>query len=142
LLCHFEVPITVADPLLPSCFGYLFSSPQDYNGIFTAGKSYSVQPGRGTLAPSHGLGRAAEGRQIKAAAEQAKTAAAVDDAIRKGKITAGRRKHWVSLIAADPGMADVLASVPDETAVPLSEIGHGVDSEDSSALAQTAEWFR
>jgi hypothetical protein len=32
---------------------------------------------------------------------------------------ASRRKHGVSLIAAEPGMADVLAAVPDETAVPL-----------------------
>jgi hypothetical protein len=31
--------------------------------------------------------------------------------------------------------------VPNETAVPLTEIGHGVDNE-SGELAQTAEWFR
>jgi hypothetical protein len=47
----------------------------------------------------------------------------------------------VALIGADPGMAEVLASVPDETAVNLSEIGHRVDSE-SGELAQTSEWFR
>jgi hypothetical protein len=33
----------------------------------------------------------------------------------------------VSLIAADPGMADVLVAVPDETAVPLKEIGHATN---------------
>jgi Mu-like prophage I protein len=83
---------------------------------------------------------AAEGRTLKASVEQQRVEAAVDDAISKGKITAARRKHWVSLIGADPGMADVLAGVPNETAVPMTEVGHGVDSE-SGELAP-AEWFR
>lgn len=65
-----------------------------------------------------------EGRRIAAVAARAKVEAAVDDAVDKGKITAARRKHWVQLIEADPGMADVLASTPPETAVPLAEIGH------------------
>jgi hypothetical protein len=46
----------------------------------------------------------------------------------------------VSLIAADRGMADVLAAVPDETAVPLKEIGHATDV-DAEDLAEAAEWF-
>ena len=83
---------------------------------------------------------AAEGHQIKAAAARAEVESAVSDAISKGKITAGRRKHWVSLITADPGMAQVLASVPDETVVPLTAIGHSVDSEDGSR-GGAAEWF-
>lgn len=83
---------------------------------------------------------AAEGRQIKAAADRQKVEDAVSAAISKGKITAGRRKHWVDLIAADPGMADVLASVPDETAVPLTEIGHSISNEDGSAN-RDAGWF-
>lgn len=83
---------------------------------------------------------AAEGRQIKAAAAREKVEAAVTAAISKGKITAGRRKHWVDLITADPGMADVLASVPDETAVPMTPIGHGIDISENSA--DTADgWF-
>ena len=81
---------------------------------------------------------AAEGRRLIAAAEQAKIEADVDAAIDKGKIAASRRKHWVSLIAADPGMADVLAAVPDETAVPLKEIGHATEGQD---LAEAATWF-
>lgn len=68
---------------------------------------------------------AQEGRRITAAAAHAKVEASVDDAIDKGKITASRRKHWVDVIGADPGMADVLAAVPNETAVPLTEIGLG-----------------
>lgn len=83
---------------------------------------------------------AAEGRRIAAAAAKAKIEAAVDDAVNKGKITAARRKHWVSLIQADPGMADVLASVPDETAVPLSELGHSADTNRDTADAGTG-WF-
>jgi hypothetical protein len=35
---------------------------------------------------------------------------------------------WVTLLQADPGMADVLASVPDNT-MPITEIGHGIDLE-------------
>lgn len=82
---------------------------------------------------------AAEGRKIKAAAEAQRIAATVDDAISKGKITAARRQHWVALIGADPAMADVLASTPAETAVPLSEIGHSLDPADNGD--QRDGWF-
>ncbi|MFN3003023.1 hypothetical protein [Mycolicibacterium wolinskyi] len=83
---------------------------------------------------------AAEGRRVAAAAAaKAKVEASVDDAISKGKITHGRRKHWVSVIEADPGMADVLASYPDEMAVPLSEVGHAADN--SADLDKPAAWF-
>ena len=83
---------------------------------------------------------ATEGRTLKANVEREKVKAAVGDAISKGKIAASLRKHWVALIGADPGMAEVLASTPNETAVPTSEIGHSVGSE-SNELAETAEWF-
>jgi hypothetical protein len=81
---------------------------------------------------------AAAGRRIAAAAAKAKVEAAVDDAIGKGKITPARRKHWVELITADPGMADVLASVPNETAVPMTELGHSTDVDDQ---ADKPAWF-
>ncbi|BBY76997.1 hypothetical protein MPRF_38960 [Mycolicibacterium parafortuitum] len=84
---------------------------------------------------------AAEGRKMAAAAAQERIAASVDDAIRKGKITPGRRKHWVNLISADPEMADVLAKVPDETAAPMSETGHSMNPEPGSDLAEPGEWF-
>ncbi|AFM16993.1 Mu-like prophage I protein [Mycolicibacterium chubuense NBB4] len=83
---------------------------------------------------------AAEGRQIKAAAVCQKIEASVGDAIAKGKITPARRKHWIDLITADPGMADVLASVPNETAVPMTEIGHGMDSDGAPGQPNDA-WF-
>lgn len=76
------------------------------------------------------------------AAAQAKVEATVDAAIDNGKITPGRRKHWVSLIAADSGMADVLASIPDETAVPLSEIGHSAAESDTQLTPEGGpHWF-
>jgi hypothetical protein len=80
---------------------------------------------------------AAEGRKIAAAAAQQKIEATVEDAISKGKITPARRKHWVTLILADPGMGEVLASVPNETAVPMTEIGHSLEPE----LAESSAWF-
>ncbi|MDC9015200.1 hypothetical protein [Mycobacterium marinum] len=62
----------------------------------------------------------------------------VDDAISRGKVTVARRKHWVTLIEADPGMADVLAGIADETAVPLAEVGHSADVD---GHAEPAAWF-
>jgi hypothetical protein len=84
---------------------------------------------------------AAEGRKIAAAAAKAKVEveAAVSDAVDKGKITPARRNHWVTLIDADPGMAEVLAAVPAQTAVPLSEVGHATDN--TGDLAEAAPWF-
>lgn len=83
---------------------------------------------------------AAEGRRVAAAAAKAKVEAAVADAVDKGKITPGRRNAWVQLIDADPGMADVLAAVPNETAVPMSEVGHSVDV-GTAGGDDTGEWF-
>lgn len=82
---------------------------------------------------------AQEGRRIAAAAAKAKVEATVEDAVNRGKITAARKRHWVSLIEADPGMADVLAGVPDETAVPLAELGHSTDT--SADTAAAGGWF-
>lgn len=82
---------------------------------------------------------ATEGRQLKAAAARQKVEDTVNAAVGKGKITPARRKHWVSLITADPDMADVLASVPDETAVPLTEVGHGLGADDVDVNQR--EWF-
>lgn len=84
---------------------------------------------------------AGEGRRMAAEAARAKVEQQVDDAVRRGKIAASRRKHWVNLIGADPGMADVLASVPDETAVPLSEAGHGQNPDPGAELVEAADWF-
>ncbi|MCV7076980.1 hypothetical protein [Mycobacterium szulgai] len=81
---------------------------------------------------------ASNGRQMAAAAKAQKIEAAVDDAIAKGKITAPRKRHWVTLCANDEAMLEVLAAVPNETAVPLTELGHstGVDKD-----ANEPAWF-
>ncbi|MHC9294178.1 hypothetical protein ACRCUN_17075 [Mycobacterium sp. LTG2003] len=83
---------------------------------------------------------AAEGRKIAAAAAQQRIEASVDDAVRKGKITPARRKHWITLISADPGMAEVLASVPNETAAPMTESGHAMNPDPGDDLADADAW--
>jgi len=82
---------------------------------------------------------AQEGRRIAAAAARAKVEAAVDDAVSKGKITPARKRHWISLLENDLGMADVLAAVPNETAVPMSEVGHAAHN--TGDLAERSAWF-
>jgi len=81
---------------------------------------------------------AAEGRRIAAAAARAKVEAAVDDAINTGRITPGRRKHWLTLCENDETMLQHLASIAPGTAVPLTEVGH---SADTTNLAEPAAWF-
>jgi hypothetical protein len=77
---------------------------------------------------------------MAAAAVQQKIEAAVDDAVSTGKITAARKRHWVTLCTNDAGMLEVLASVPNETAVPLTEIGHSIDAS-AEDLAESGRWF-
>ena len=84
----------------------------------------------------------AELRRVKAAAKQADIEAKVDAAVDRGAITPGRKKHWVQLLDADPGMHDVLASIPNETAVPLSEIGHAAAESDTQLTPDgVPHWF-
>jgi hypothetical protein len=86
---------------------------------------------------------AAEGRRVVDAARQADLEAKVNAAVDRGAITAARAKHWIWLLAADPGMAEVLAAVPDETAVSLRELGHASAKSDtqSNDIADASEWF-
>ncbi|ETB31463.1 phage protease [Mycobacterium avium] len=82
---------------------------------------------------------AREARTLKAAAVQQRIEAAVDDAVTKGKITAARKGHWITLCTHDEKMLEVLASVPNETAVPMSELGHSIEPADAGADQQA--WF-
>lgn len=82
---------------------------------------------------------AAEGRRIAAAARRAEVERTVDDAINRGAIMASRRDHWRTLIENDPPMAQTLASIADETAVPLTEVGHSADA-DRGRVDET-QWF-
>jgi hypothetical protein len=79
------------------------------------------------------------GRQAIAAAARAKVEAAVEDAIDTGRITPGRKQHWITLCANDEAMIQHLASIAPGTAVPLAEIGHSADNADD--LAKPAAWF-
>jgi hypothetical protein len=82
---------------------------------------------------------AQEGRAMAAAAKAQKIEAAVDDAIAKGKITGPRKRHWIMLCANDEGMLEVLAAVPNETAVPMTEVGHSTEPADRDA--EKPAWF-
>lgn len=82
---------------------------------------------------------AAEATQIKAAAEADERERIVAAAVQRGAITPGRRDHWLTLLAADPGMKDVLMSTPDELAVPLREVGHSASVDDDG---QQTSWIR
>lgn len=82
---------------------------------------------------------AQEARTLKAAAVQQRIEAAVDDAVTKGKITAARKQHWVTLCTHDEKMLDVLASVPNETAVPMTEAGHSLEPADAGS--DQPAWF-
>lgn len=58
----------------------------------------------------------------------------VDAAVAKGKITPPRRDHFLALMKADPeGTTALLDSIPAETAVPLTEIGHGTEAQASAS---------
>ncbi|UTN92923.1 capsid maturation protease [Gordonia phage Finkle] len=60
--------------------------------------------------------------------------AAVDKAVSKGRIAPARRDHFVALMAADPeGTAALLDSLPDETAVPINEVGTAPDADDEKS---------
>jgi hypothetical protein len=82
---------------------------------------------------------AQEARTLKAAARQQKIEAAVDDAVSKGKISLARKEHWVTLATHDEKMLEVLASVPNETAVPMTELGHSLEPVDTGA--DKPAWF-
>jgi hypothetical protein len=79
------------------------------------------------------------GRQIAAAAAKARIETAVDKAVDRGAITVARKRHWIALLEADPAMEQVLAAVPDELAVSLSEVGHSADN--TGDLAEASPWF-
>ncbi|SHW43331.1 Clp protease [Mycobacteroides abscessus subsp. abscessus] len=58
----------------------------------------------------------------------------VDSAVAKGKITPPRRDHFLALMKADPeGTTALLDSIPAETAVPLTEVGHGTEAQASAS---------
>ncbi|ORA24896.1 head maturation protease, ClpP-related [Mycobacterium aquaticum] len=68
------------------------------------------------------------GAQAHAALETQRISAAVDAAISLGKIPPARKDHFVALMRADEvGTTKLLADIPPETAVPMTELGHSLD---------------
>ncbi|MGR6579275.1 phage protease [Rhodococcus qingshengii] len=81
--------------------------------------------------------QAARGEAAAARQEREDRERVVDAALSQGKITPANRAHWLTLMSADPkGTADLLAGLPAELAVPLSEVGHG-QSDDVAASANS-----
>jgi hypothetical protein len=76
---------------------------------------------------------AAQGRAAAERQEREDRERLVDAALRRGAITQARREHWLTSLRADPAMAATLQSLPDELAVPLTEVGHGKDEVSASA---------
>lgn len=103
----------------------------------TAASAGLVGVDPGTLAA---LRRDAEqGRAIAAAAVQRERTQLVAAAVSAGRITPARREHWVTVLAADPGMADTLASLP-AGLVPMVEVGYSGAAEVSEPT-EPAAWF-
>lgn len=123
----------------------------DGDAIVAAIEELATAPeGEPAPAPTPGAQNSAEMEQLRADAQQGRILAAearkrevtdkVSAALRRGAITTARKQHWINVIEADPAMADALAKLPDNFAVPLTEIGHGVESGDQ--LVERADWFR
>ncbi|MGY4101607.1 hypothetical protein ACW2Q0_18930 [Nocardia sp. R16R-3T] len=73
---------------------------------------------------------AEKGRQAIEAAAKSDRERVIGDAVRSGKIAAASRSEWTRLMEADAGATKrLLASLPDQGAVPLSEIGHASQPE-------------
>lgn len=104
-----------------------------------------------TVAAAAGLSTlsAAEVEALRKGAEQSRVLAAaaarrditdkVMAAARRGAITTADQKHWIAVLEVDPSKATVLASIRDQFAVPLSEIGHAGEGASGDA---GADWLR
>ncbi|WP_319456876.1 MULTISPECIES: head maturation protease, ClpP-related [unclassified Mycobacterium] len=68
------------------------------------------------------------GAKAHAEMETTRITGAVNAAISLGKIPAARKEHFVALMRADEvGTTKLLADIPAETAVPLTELGHSLE---------------
>jgi ATP-dependent protease ClpP protease subunit len=57
----------------------------------------------------------------------------VSAAIKHGQIPTSSKEHWQNLLGTDPGAAAVLEALP-HNLIPVTELGHGVDSESESGV--------
>lgn len=82
---------------------------------------------------------AQRGRELIVEAARRDVEGEVEKAVRRGAITPARAPHWVTLCAADPEMRKTLAAMPDEMAVPMSAIGHGISDD---GPVEPLDWVR
>ena len=76
---------------------------------------------------------AAFGREARARAEIAEREALVDEAVKDGRISAAARGRWCKALEADPVDAKQRLAAMPSGIIPRSEIGHGLDTEESDS---------
>lgn len=76
---------------------------------------------------------AAFGREAQARAEIAEREALVDEAVKDGRISAAARGRWCKALEADPVDAKQRLAAMPSGIIPRSEIGHGLDTEESES---------
>ncbi|MDH6199192.1 hypothetical protein M2272_005860 [Mycobacterium frederiksbergense] len=75
---------------------------------------------------------AAAGREARDRQQREDDAKVVDSAIGKGKITPARREHFLAMMSADrEGTTTLLEKTLQESAVPLTELGHATEPVDN-----------
>lgn len=76
---------------------------------------------------------AAFGREAQARAEVAEREALVDEAVKDGRISAAARGRWCKALESDPVDAKQRLAAMPSGFIPRSEIGHGLDAEESDS---------
>ena len=76
---------------------------------------------------------AAFGREAQARAEIAEREALVDEAVKDGRISAAARGRWCKALESDPVDAKQRLAAMPSGFIPRSEIGHGLDAEESDS---------
>lgn len=76
---------------------------------------------------------AAFGREAQARAEVAEREALVDQAVKDGRISTAARGRWCKALEADPVDAKQRLAAMPSGFIPRSEIGHGLDAEESES---------
>lgn len=85
--------------------------------------------------------QAARGEQARTEQEDQARMTLVSAAIGDGRIAPSRKEHWVASLKADPGMAEVLASLKPGLVPVDGEIGHGQNVLASADSEQDLGWF-
>lgn len=115
----------------------LVTTPTDPSTVTAARASAAglVQVDPGTLASLRA--DAGQARELRAAAAVRDRTQVVGDAVRAGKIAPARRQHWMTVLAADPGAVETLATLPAGLIPVDGEIGHASEG----GAVEPAKWF-